>query len=212
MTDGKPTLDREELFAHAYVVLRDATAAARQAGYSETTATSNSYKLLERPRVKEYIDEIEARLRNELMSETIATKQEVQKVLTEIIRARFSDYPDLETLKPEQMTSAGLGKYKVTEFSGGKDGRATSRTVQIELKDKVAAIAELSKLKNWYQTGVNVNIDKRQLNVFVMDKDTQHMMGQIQERTGKLIGGFSDDQDIQGDTGSVGEGSPESQE
>jgi len=51
--------DKYEKFCQAYVISRNATASAKEAGYSEKSAYNQGYELLKRADVKERIEELE---------------------------------------------------------------------------------------------------------------------------------------------------------
>tara|TARA_R110000803_G_scaffold57718_1_gene115752 strand:- start:1409 stop:1867 length:459 start_codon:yes stop_codon:yes gene_type:complete len=51
--------DKHEKFCAAYVIGRNATAAAKEAGYSEKSAYNQGYELLKRPDIQERLEELE---------------------------------------------------------------------------------------------------------------------------------------------------------
>lgn len=51
--------EKPEKFCQAYIISRNATAAAKEAGYSERSAYNQGYELLKRADVKERIEELE---------------------------------------------------------------------------------------------------------------------------------------------------------
>tara|TARA_R100001143_G_C3292543_1_gene101853 strand:- start:43 stop:453 length:411 start_codon:yes stop_codon:yes gene_type:complete len=54
--------DKQEKFAQAYIIHRNATQAARAAGYAEASAYNQGYRLLQHALVKERIEELEGEL------------------------------------------------------------------------------------------------------------------------------------------------------
>ncbi|MAF44167.1 MAG: hypothetical protein CMI54_08435 [Parcubacteria group bacterium] len=54
--------EKQEKFAQAYIVNRNATQAARAAGYAEASAYNQGYRLLQHPLVQERIEELEGEL------------------------------------------------------------------------------------------------------------------------------------------------------
>jgi phage terminase small subunit len=54
--------DKQEKFAQAYIIHRNATQAARAAGYAEASAYNQGYRLLQNIRIKERIEELEGEL------------------------------------------------------------------------------------------------------------------------------------------------------
>ena len=54
--------DKQEKFAHSYVLHRNATEAAKVAGYSNTSAANQGYRLLQNPEIMERIEDLEKEL------------------------------------------------------------------------------------------------------------------------------------------------------
>lgn len=96
---------------------------------------------------------------------SVANVLERKQVLTEIIRGRFVDF--MTKLTPEKLKSAALQEIRITEFSGGKNGRAKEKTTTIKLNDPVKAIAELNKMEHIYELAESgdVNIYNQTLNI-----------------------------------------------
>ena len=51
--------ERQEKFCQAYLISRNATAAAKDAGYSERSAYNQGYELLKRPEIQQRLEELE---------------------------------------------------------------------------------------------------------------------------------------------------------
>ena len=51
--------ERQEKFCQAYLISRNATSAAKEAGYSERSAYNQGYELLKKPEVQRRIEELE---------------------------------------------------------------------------------------------------------------------------------------------------------
>lgn len=81
MAEGDLTL-KQQRFADFYIELGNASEAARRAGYSEATAGSQAVENLQKPAIREYIDQ---RL-EELQSAKIADQREVLEYLTAVMR------------------------------------------------------------------------------------------------------------------------------
>lgn len=75
------------------------------AGYSESYAKSDAYKLLEKPSVKTYID----KKLSELEAETIAESKEVLQYLTSVLRGETHD----EVYYKTEYGGEALGQVKV---------------------------------------------------------------------------------------------------
>jgi phage terminase small subunit len=51
--------ERQEKFCQAYLISRNATSAAKEAGYSERSAYNQGYELLKRPEIQRRLEELE---------------------------------------------------------------------------------------------------------------------------------------------------------
>ena len=51
--------ERQEKFCQAYLISRNATSAAKEAGYSERSAYNQGYELLKRPEIQQRLEELE---------------------------------------------------------------------------------------------------------------------------------------------------------
>lgn len=135
---------KQRLFADEFVICRNATEAARRAGYSGSDATLAviGYENLRKPKIK---DQIERAFNERTMS-----AGEVLIRLTEIARGGLSDYLDLSVPglpifdfeKAERANRLGLlKKYKVTKAG-----------IEIELHDVLRALDLLTKYHNLTNT------------------------------------------------------------
>lgn len=79
--------EKQRRFADEYIISGTAYSSAIKAGYSETYAKTDSHKLLENTRIKQYIDK---RL-NELKSNKVADQQEIMEFLTSVIRGEVKE-------------------------------------------------------------------------------------------------------------------------
>lgn len=79
--------DRQKKFADEYIITGKVIQSAIAAGYSVQYAKSDACRILERPDVKEYIDE----RMEEISSEKTATAQEVLEYLTKAIRFELEE-------------------------------------------------------------------------------------------------------------------------
>lgn len=93
---------KQQAFADYYVELGNAEKAALKAGYSETYARAQSYKLLANVGIKAYIDERMIEIKNE----RIADQQEVMEFLTAIMRGEVKESVPL---------MSGAGKQSLVE-------------------------------------------------------------------------------------------------
>lgn len=79
--------ERQRRFADEYIICGNASEAARKAGYSEKTAFRSGQENMQKPAIRNYIDE---RL-SELRSEKVADQQEVMEFLTSIMRGEVKE-------------------------------------------------------------------------------------------------------------------------
>ena len=140
MADLKMT-PKQKLFADNYIVLQDATKAAREAGYSKKTASVIGYENLQKPHIRAYIDKRMA----EHESELIATQEEVLKYLTAVMRG--------ETMA-EEIVVEGVG-----------EGMSTARRVEKapSEKDRLMAADKLSRCYGLFTDREKLKMDKERL-------------------------------------------------
>ena len=58
--------DQEEAFCQAYILTRNGTDAARKAGYAQKTANSQSYRMLQKDKIKLRIEDLSKELRTDI--------------------------------------------------------------------------------------------------------------------------------------------------
>lgn len=75
---------KQKRFCDEYLIDCNATQAAIRAGYSRKTAGAIGYENLEKPQIKEYIDEQLKRIEND----NIADTKEVMEYLTNVMRGK----------------------------------------------------------------------------------------------------------------------------
>jgi nitrogen regulatory protein PII len=120
---------------------------------------------------------------------------ERHEILSEIARARFGDFADedghLDISGKDRLNNAALAELKTTDWQGGRDGRASSKTTTIRLRDPIAAIAELNKMQHIYEVVLPNFQDNRVIKIIVEREETKKLVERVMagERTGKLIGG-----------------------
>lgn len=89
MSDVKLTA-KQKKFADYYVNLGDATKAAIKAGYSKKTARFIASENLTKPNIRQYVDQINAKLE----SERIADMREVKEFWTTMLRDKIQETKD----------------------------------------------------------------------------------------------------------------------
>lgn len=141
---------RHERFAQAIFKGMNQTQATIEAGYSMSRARFTGRDLATYSHIIERIKE----LNEATESSTIASVKERKEVLTQVIRGRFTHFMDesgnLIQLTKENVESAALQEVKITQFVGGKDGRAKENTTTIKLHSPLQAIDLLNKMEGEY--------------------------------------------------------------
>jgi phage terminase small subunit len=141
-----------------------------------------------------------AELRKKKEDAAIANVQERQERLTEILRAKLTDFMEMgqdgswiNIGKETPLSGAIQEMHSTTEYD--KDGSKPTVVTSVKLHDPIRAIDLLNKMDKLYSEGTEINIDNRKVEIFVTDKETK----QLAER---LIGGelpeAKADNDIQG--------------
>ncbi len=121
---------------------------------SMAVASACASRLLTNAKVEKLLGE----LRKKAEDDSVATVLEMEQVLTEIIRGRFSEF--MTNLTPDKLKSAALQEIKITEA-------VTGRTTTIKLNDPAKAIDLLNKMDKLYGDEPIVNIDNRTVNIGV---------------------------------------------
>ena len=172
---------------------RDAYVDAYNPGYAISTVDSAASRLANDVKVKARLHELTTQVSDKLVNTKVMSEIERHEILSEIARARFGDFADedghLDISGKDRLNNAALAELKTTDWQGGKDSRASSKTTTIRLRDPIAAIAELNKMQRIYETAPRSIEDNRVINILVIDKETKGLIDQVKERTGKLIEG-----------------------
>jgi hypothetical protein len=166
--------EKQERFCLNYVESNNATQAAENAGYSLKTAYSIGSENLKKPEIASRINEIREKNRQDMLERTIAKKEEAAQIVTEILRARFSDF-DIDNLTKEQMNNPALREVTRTHFTGGKEGRAVQTSTKIKLDSPLQAVEQLAKLFGWYENAPVGFQDRRTINIIVSDDKAKEL-------------------------------------
>lgn len=147
---------RHEKFALALFQGMSQTKAALKAGYAPKWIRSAASHLSTNFNIIKRIEE----LGQVAESMAVMSVQERQERLSEIARARLSDFIEvgedgaIKKIDIKTGHSAALQEVVVTEFTGGKDQRARERSTKVKLHDPVRSIAELNKMDHIYEERV----------------------------------------------------------
>ena len=190
---------KQDNFCLLYFKLGNASEAALQAGYSARSIRNIASVNLTKANIIERIQE----LRDKAEDASVANVLERQQILTEIARARLTDYTtcgpdrDLIDVGPESPNTAALQEITSrTEFD--KDGAGNAVITKLKLHNPMQAIDILNKMDKVY---TDENEDKSvKVQVNILNVDTKAVAAAIleAERLGLspgLLGGDVDGED-----------------
>lgn len=150
-TPGRPPLTpKQERFCEEYLKDCNGTQAAIRAGYSPKVAATAAYQNI----IKYHVSERIAELRKRITGDSIASAEEVARVLTSILRTNLDSFLTMgadgvvfHDIGPETAGLPALKKAKtrtVTDAAGNEV--VTKQFDEIELESKIAAAERLAKL------------------------------------------------------------------
>ena len=159
---------------------------------SMAVASAAASRLLTNVKVQELLEELQQKAEDDSVAGVLERKQ----VLTEVVRGRFADF--MTKLTPDKLKSAALQEIKITEFTGGKEGRAREKSTTIKLHNPMQAIDLLNKMDKIYTDETEDKSVKVQVNI--LNVDTKAVAAAIleAERLGLspgLLGGDVDGED-----------------
>lgn len=169
--EARRLTQKQETFCLKYFELRNASEAARLAGYSQRWAATHTTRWLKMANIRQRLDE----LNQAAEDATIATVLERKQVLTEILRGRFADF--MGELTSENLESAALQEIRITEV--GKD--VPVKTTTIKLHSPIQAIDLLNKMDKVYEAEGTVTIDNRTLNIYVSSEKAKDLTQRLIE-------------------------------
>jgi phage terminase small subunit len=171
---------KQETFCVKYFELGNATEAAIQAGYNRKTAvviaSQNLTKLNIQTRLKE--------LREEIKNAAVMNVQERQERLSEIARAKLTDFIELgqdgSWVNIGEETPKGGAIQEIhsrTEYDD--DGSKPTIYTSVKLHDPMKAIDLLNKMDKIYSEGQTVNVDNRKVEIVVYDPETKQIVQRL---------------------------------
>jgi len=173
---------KQETFCVKYFELGNATEAAIQAGYNRKTAVVIASQNLTKLNIQARLQE----LRDEVKSTAIMNVQERQKRLTEIARARLTDFMELgqdgSWVNIGEETPRGGAIQEIhsrTEYD--KDGSKPTVYTSVKLHDPMKAVDLLNKMDKIYSEGAQVNIDNRKLIIMVNSEREKALLTEMAE-------------------------------
>ena len=148
------------------------------AGYSKKAATAvidvNASKLANNNKIILRVKE----LHDNQHSPEIMSVEERKKRLSEIARARLTDYQESGqdggwiNIGPESPNTAALQEIQSTT-KYNENGAEPTLITRIKLHNPINAIQELNKMEGVYSDAPRVNIDNRQVHIEVYDQETK---------------------------------------
>lgn len=144
--------DKKRKFCHEYVVDYNATAAALRAGYAQSTAKDQSYKLVRDPAVQAYLRKIE---REEL--ELAGLRKEV--ALKKLLDTVYRDYKDLSGLNGQVVSTleelpdrahAWIDGFDVTQQFDPETGALIGQRIKIKCVPNATAQDMLLRVLDAY--------------------------------------------------------------
>jgi len=141
---------QHERFAQGVFSGLSHTKAAIEAGYSPRTAYSQAGRLMKNVEV---LSRIEALHELTAMSKVMSVRERKER-LSEIARARLTDFVDIESntlnIDLKAGNSAALQEVTVKETGGNKQTPLITTTTSVKLHDPVKSITELNKMDGAY--------------------------------------------------------------
>lgn len=172
----------QEKFCLNYFKTGNATQSAIDAGYSKKAARSVASRMLTNANISNRLQQLSAKIE----SSAIMDVQERKERLSEIARARLTDFMELGAdgswvnIGPETKGSAAIQEiHSRTEYD--KDGNAPTIYTSVKLHDAMKAIDLLNKIDRIYTDGTQVNIDNRRLEVTVVSDNARKLLAEIAE-------------------------------
>jgi phage terminase small subunit len=180
---------KQEKFVLEYFKTGNAASAAVMAGYSVKSVRSIASQLLTNINIKARL----AELQEKAESVKIASVVERKQILTEILRAKLTDFMELGkdgswvNIGPETKNSRAIKTIRSrTEYDENADSPTIYTTV--ELTSPIEAIKELNKMERIYDdsTKVNVSIDQRQLNIYDLSSLSDQELDNLEQIVRKI--------------------------
>jgi len=125
----------------------------------------------------------QAELNQKVEANKVAGVEERKSILTEIARARQTDFMTcsadgvwMHDIGPETINKAGLKQIQTTTMPfGSKEDNLSVILTKVELQNPIQAIAELNKMEHVYEPEGTVNNDNRVINVIVANEKSKEL-------------------------------------
>ena len=149
---------QEELFCIEYVGCSNATTAAKNAGYSVKTASSQGCKLLQKEKIKKKIDILKKNLLKASGITALNILLELKKVAFQNPNDLFEDWSKVKDFAniPAEV-KAGIKDIKITQKSYGE---VSEQFIQFQMHDKLKALEMIIKMLGLNEPEKNLNINE----------------------------------------------------
>jgi phage terminase small subunit len=171
---------RQETFCITYFKCGNATQAAITAGYKPKAARVMGSENLIKPAITSRL----AELRGKVETKAIMDVQERKERLTEIARARLTDYMQLGAdgswvdIGKETPNGASIQEiHSRTEYD--ENGEHPTIYTSVKLHDPMKAIDLLNKMDKLYTDGPTVNVDNRKMEIIVTSEKSKKLVQRI---------------------------------
>lgn len=126
--------EQEEAFCYHYFKCKNATQAAMRAGYSSAWSYNAGYKILNKPKVRQFLKDLQSQACEELFVDTL----DIIRMWAKIAFADMNDYVNVSGAGVILKGSGQTDGQVITEIKEGKDG------ITIKMADKMKALDRLS--------------------------------------------------------------------
>lgn len=171
---------KQEAFCVAYFKTGNATKAAITAGYKKKNAAVVASQNLKKVNIIARMAELNGKVEKAAVMDV----QERKERLSEIARARLTDYMQLGAdgswVDIGQETPNGAAIQEIhsrTEYD--EEGNHPTIYTSVKLHDPMKAIDLLNKMDKLYTDGPQINIDNRKVEVYVQSKKAKQLTEKI---------------------------------
>ena len=157
----KPASDaRPDIFVARYLLHRNATRAAVEAGYSPKTAYAQGHRLLKRADIAAAVHAADARVKKRLAERYEVTAEKVTRELAKLGMSTMADYGFVDDEGKFQIDLSATPDEAFAALSSVKTKELPSGVIQTEIRlaSKREALTDLGKITGLFKDGVDVTI------------------------------------------------------
>ena len=155
------------------------------AGYAPKWARIQATAALGRPRVKAYLRKLWEEAESPIIMSVRERKEKLSKIARGMVGETFEGEGEIDWEAVKKM--AAVKEVTVTEWEGGKGGRAKSRTIRVKLYNPVESIAELNKMDKVYRASEGGTNIKPTYNYYITDGAVVEKLERLGDRAQKAI-------------------------